>query len=109
MSELKIASLATDAGHRLELAGELDFHTAPRLRDALKRISLKPGQQLVFDLSGLTVCDSSGLTAFVAARNQALAADAGLVLGAVPERVLRILRISGLDRAFSMAPGPAPQ
>jgi anti-anti-sigma factor len=104
MSELIIGSHSTDAGFRLELVGELDFHTAPRLREAFGEIALLPGQRLVFELSGLTVCDSSGLTAFIAARNQALAADAELVLAAVPDQVRRILRVSGLDQAFPVMP-----
>jgi anti-sigma B factor antagonist len=104
MSELTIASHTTDLGYRLVLAGELDFRTSPRLREAVGKIALNPGQQLVFELSGLTVCDSSGLTAFIAARNRALAAEASLALAAVPGKVLRILRVSGLEETFPVVP-----
>lgn len=38
----------------------------------------------------------------IAARNQALAAQAGIVLVAVPDRVRRIFKIAGLEQVFSM-------
>lgn len=105
MTAFTAGSHPTGTGFRLELAGELDFQTAPRLREELVKLELLPGQQLVFDLSELTFCDSTGLTAFVAARNQALAVQAEFVLSAVPDQVLRILRISGLDQALPVIPG----
>jgi anti-sigma B factor antagonist len=40
----------------------------------------------------------------IAARNHALAADATAVLSAVPVRVNRIFRLTGLDQAFTIHP-----
>ncbi|MFD8061972.1 STAS domain-containing protein [Streptomyces cyaneofuscatus] len=88
------------AGTVMELAGELDHHTAPQVRDALLGLALCPGQQLVIDLEGVTFCDSSGITVLIAARNHALAADAAIALAALPERLTRIIRMVGLDQVF---------
>jgi anti-anti-sigma factor len=88
----------------LKMAGELDHHGAPALRDALQRIALRPGQQLVLDLSSLKFCDSSGISVFIAARNQALAAQAGIALAGVPAPIARLLRVVGLDGAFPVHP-----
>ncbi|WP_432080404.1 STAS domain-containing protein [Streptomyces sp. WAC 04229] len=92
------------AGAVIELAGELDHHTAHEVRAALPGLGLRPGQQLVLDLAGLTFCDSSGLTVLIAARNHALAADASIALAAVPERVSRVFRVVGLDQVFPTHP-----
>ncbi|MBV1938586.1 STAS domain-containing protein [Streptomyces sp. BV286] len=88
------------AGAVIEIAGDLDHHTAPEVRAALPGLDLLPGQQLVLDLGGITFCDSSGITALIAARNHALACDAGIALAAIPDRVSRIFRIVGLDQVF---------
>ncbi len=49
-------------------------------------------------------CDSSGLTALIAARNHAHAAQADIALAAVPPRTLRVLRVVGLDQIFPLHP-----
>ncbi|MGJ6964114.1 STAS domain-containing protein [Streptosporangium sp. G11] len=104
MSELRITARATGAGPVLEVAGELDFHTAPQLREALHRVAPLPGQHLVIDLSGLTACDSSGITVLLVARNRALEAQAGIALAAIPGHLARVFRIVGLDQVFTIRP-----
>ncbi|GGP91873.1 STAS domain-containing protein [Streptomyces melanogenes] len=100
MTELTVRTRTTPAGPVIELAGELDHASAPDVRALLPGLALGAGQQLVIDLSGITVCDSSGITVLLAARNHALAARAGIALAAVPARVSRIIHIVGLDRVF---------
>ncbi|MEU1224098.1 STAS domain-containing protein [Streptomyces microflavus] len=101
---LTLNTRTTSAGPVIELTGELDHHTAPEVRAALLALRLHPGQQLVFDLGALTFCDSTGITVLIAARNHALAAEASIVLAAVPDRVSRIFRIVGLDQVFPTCP-----
>ncbi|MEU3837790.1 STAS domain-containing protein [Streptomyces microflavus] len=101
---LTLRTRTTTAGPVIELAGELDHHTAPEVRDTLLGLPLRPGQQLVIDLGGLTFCDSTGITVLIAARNHTLAADAGIALAAVPGHLDRILRIIGLDQVFPTHP-----
>ncbi|MDQ0808921.1 anti-anti-sigma factor [Streptomyces sp. B3I7] len=62
---------------------------------------LHRGQCLVLDLSGLEFCDSTGITALLAARRHTLAADAELVLAAVPPDLERVLAVVGLVRVFT--------
>ncbi|MFF4902678.1 STAS domain-containing protein [Streptomyces sp. NPDC001068] len=98
--QLTLHTHATATGAVIELSGELDHHTAPEVRAALPGLDLRPGQQLVLDLAGVTFCDSSGITVLIAARNHALAADAAIALAAVPDHVGRIFRIVGLEAIF---------
>ncbi|MFD3698823.1 STAS domain-containing protein [Streptomyces sp. NPDC058646] len=100
MKQLTSRTRTSPVGPVIELAGDLDHHTAPEVRALLPDVVLAPGQLLVIDLGGLTFCDSSGITVLIAARNHALAARAGIALAAVPDRVSRIFRIVGLDHVF---------
>ncbi|GGV07484.1 anti-sigma factor antagonist [Streptomyces litmocidini] len=104
MSALKIVTRDAATGPVLELLGELDYATAPELRDVLATVTLRPGQRLVMDLAGMEFCDSSGLTALIIARNHAHAARADIALAAVPARTLRLMNIAGLDQIFSLHP-----
>ncbi|MER5382947.1 STAS domain-containing protein [Streptomyces sp. NPDC002688] len=101
---LTLHSRTTLTGVVIELAGELDFHTADQFRTTLASLGLQPGRQLVLDLGGLTFCDSTGITVLIAARNHALATDAGVALAAVPDHVSRIFRMVGLDQVFPSHP-----
>ncbi|MET9695191.1 STAS domain-containing protein [Streptomyces sp. NPDC006514] len=102
MSALTITARDATTGPVLEIAGDLDYDHAPRLRQAVTALSLEPGQRLVLDLSRIRFCDSSGITALIVARNHAVAAQAEIALAAVPDNTIRILRIVGLDRVFTI-------
>ncbi|MFD9618298.1 STAS domain-containing protein [Streptomyces virginiae] len=99
-----MSTRTTSAGPVIELVGDLDHHSAAQVRGLLSELAVEEGRQLVIDLGGLTFCDSSGITVLIAARNHALAARASIALAAVPERVVRILRIVGLDQVFPVHP-----
>ncbi len=104
MSTLTITARDTTTGPVLEIAGDLDYDQAPRLRQAVTTLSLEPGQRLVLDLSRIRFCDSNGITALIVARNHAVAAQADLALAAVPDNTIRILCLVGLDRGFTIHP-----
>lgn len=91
----------------LEVAGELDFQTAPQVRTAVQALSLSPDRGLVLDLGGLTFCDSSGITAMVVARAFAREAGAAIALAALPDRVARTFAIVGLAQVFTVHPTAA--
>ena len=100
MTQLAVHTRTTPAGPVVELTGELDYDSFPQVRELLPMLALKGGQQLVIDLTGVTFCDSSGITALLAARNHALAAEADIALAAVPSHISRIFHMVGLDQVF---------
>ncbi|WP_205020842.1 STAS domain-containing protein [Streptomyces sp. HB132] len=102
MSPLTITSRDAATGPVLEITGDLEYATAPQLRNALDDLTLAAGQLLVLDLSGMDFCDSSGITTLLAARNLATEQNAALALAAVPPNTLRVLGIVGLDRVFTI-------
>ena len=104
MNTVKIAARDAATGPVIEIVGDLDHATAHELRDFVARTGLRPGQLMVLDLARLEFCDSSGITALIAARNHAVAAGADIALAAVPVNTLRVLRIVGLDQVFALHP-----
>ena len=99
-----VAARTIGAGAVVTVEGELDVATAPRLRAGVAALVLGPGQLLVVDLAGVTFCDSSGISALIAARNVAEAAGAGVALAAVPARLSRTFELIGLADFFPAYP-----
>ncbi|MET8232143.1 STAS domain-containing protein [Micromonospora sp. NPDC005298] len=63
---LTIEVTRLDAGHlQLRLTGELDYDTAPELIAAVAHLRDADGQRLLVDLGGVSLCDSSGLSALL--------------------------------------------
>ncbi|MFJ7631019.1 STAS domain-containing protein [Streptomyces sp. NPDC097595] len=105
MSPLEITPDATPAGPALHVVGELDYASSAALSLRTEALRLSPGQLLVVDLSGVEFCDSTGITALLAARRHAQAAGATMVLEAVPTHLIRIFTLTGLDQVFTFRPG----
>lgn len=76
--------------------GELDFATAAAALQA-GLAAMASGTAWTLDLSGVTAGDSAGLAVLVEWLSVAQARGASLRYEAVPEQVLAIARISGLE------------
>jgi anti-sigma B factor antagonist len=95
--------VGTVGGHGLVRAeGELDVGNAPQLRQAVGA-ALDEHGSLVVDLSAVTFLDSVTLGVLIGAYNRVR--DTGGALGVVctDERVLRVFRITGLDKVFALS------
>jgi anti-anti-sigma factor len=82
------------------LEGPLDVYTVPILR---RRTRARPAGdgRLVVDLTGVTLLDSSGLSALLQLRNHA-AHDRPQLIGLIcPPRLRRLFEIGGLLQAFA--------
>jgi anti-sigma B factor antagonist len=88
---------------RIHLGGELDLSTSRQLEtDLLSLISSGGCTKIVLDLSELTFLDSTGLRALWTTRQRAQDAGARMVLAAPSESVMRVLRITKLDKVFQV-------
>lgn len=92
-------------GSNVRLAGAVDVETAPALRAELAELisTASPGTELSVDLSGVSVLDSSGLSALIRAHRMATAKDARLTLTGLPDHVARMLNITGLDLLLNLS------
>jgi anti-sigma B factor antagonist len=86
----------------LEVAGEVDVYTGPTLRDRISDLLDGGARDLVVDLGRVDFIDSTGLGVLVGALNRAKDLDGSLALVCAQERVLKLLRITGLDQVFTV-------
>lgn len=106
--QLGLSAQTAANGHRVvSVTGELDIATAEQAYAYLSEV-IDQGQAPVnVDLAGVTFCDASGLG--VLARIASLARDKGRQLRLTSARpsLLKIMRITGLDKAFPELGSPA--
>lgn len=88
----------------VELTGELDVFTTPRLRDLMLGICSDGKYFLAVELSGLKFFDSSGLGVLIGTAKRAKAGGGGLCLAGARDNVLSMLRITGLARVMPPFP-----
>ncbi|QXJ22283.1 STAS domain-containing protein [Actinomadura graeca] len=88
----------------IAIIGELDIASTPSLRERLNTALRNVGPRVVIDLSGVTFCDASGLALLVGARRRAEPAGTTMVLAAPRPQMAKLLRITGLTRAFTIRP-----
>jgi anti-sigma B factor antagonist len=100
--ELSLARHAV-AGHTvLEIGGEIDVYTAPRLRERLTEMIGAGERRIVVDLNRVEFLDSTGLGVLVGAQRRLRAADGSFALVCPHEKLLKIFRITGLDSVFDI-------
>ncbi|MFB6887977.1 anti-sigma factor antagonist [Kitasatospora sp. NPDC056327] len=79
----------------IALAGELDYHTAPRLRRTVERT---PGElPLVLDLARLRFCDSIGVAELLSVLGRTRRLGTSVALVGTTAEVGRLLAITGID------------
>ena len=84
----------------LEVAGEVDIYTAPKLREKLVELIDAGATRLVVDLEGVGFMDSTGLGSLVAGLKRIKERDGEMLLVCTRQSVLKVLGITGLDRVF---------
>jgi anti-sigma B factor antagonist len=90
--------------HVFELIGSLDIATAPTVRAALLEASERGDHRLIVDLTKLEFLDSTGLGALIGGQRRAKEFDGDVRLVATEGQILRLLRITGLLKVFSVYP-----
>jgi anti-anti-sigma factor len=86
------------------LQGELDIATASELADAMEERLAGGDRLIVFDLSGLSFCDSAGLAVFVRFQRRLIEVDGRFVIAAPMPAVKRVLEVTGLHDLFGTYP-----
>jgi anti-sigma B factor antagonist len=84
----------------ISVTGELDVATAEQAYAYISDVIDAWPTPVSVDLSGLTFCDASGLGALARIARHARQAGRQLRLTAARPSLLKIMRITGLDRAY---------
>ncbi|NGN67422.1 STAS domain-containing protein [Streptomyces sp. A7024] len=93
----------TAGGHIVvELSGELDLRAAGLVTARLDTLTAASRVWLVVDLSAVTFLDCGGLGALCRARRRTVWRGGRIALVVTDPRILRVLKVTGLHRAFEV-------
>jgi anti-sigma B factor antagonist len=98
--ELEVSNLGQYAV--VAARGELDLTTVAEFRETLGGLIVDGQVNLVVDLQDVTFIDSMGLGALVGARRKAHALRGSFAIACRNPTVLRVFRLTGLDRVFTL-------
>ena len=100
--DLKLDHHSKDGIEIVDVEGEIDVYTAPRLRELLIELVNTGFYQLVVNMEKVEFLDSTGLGVLVGGLQRVRAHDGSLDLVCTQERILKIFRITGLTKVFGI-------
>jgi len=100
--DLKLGHYNKDGIEVIDVRGQIDIYTAPRLRELLIDLVSKGNYQIVVNLEKVGFLDSTGLGVLVGGLKRVRAHDGSLDLVCTQERILKIFRITGLTQVFGI-------
>ena len=99
--QLELSCTTGANGYQIvSVTGELDIATAEQAYSYISEVIDGRPAPVTVDLSGLTFCDASGLGVLARIARHARQAGRQLKLTSVRPSLLKIMRITGLDRVF---------
>jgi anti-sigma B factor antagonist len=98
--ELGIDVRRVDSHAVVDVKGEIDVYTAPKLREKLIELVSEGAYDVVVNLEGVDFLDSTGLGVLVGALKRVKAHDGSLALVCTQDKILKIFKITGLTKVF---------
>ena len=100
--DLSLDTRHEDGRTIIEVGGEIDVYTAPKLRDKITELVADGSYHLVVDMERVDFLDSTGLGVLVGGLKKVRAHDGSMQLICTQERLLKIFRITGLAKVFAI-------
>jgi anti-sigma B factor antagonist len=100
--ELALTSRTVESFEIIEVGGEIDVYTAPKLREAIVAAVDAGHIRLIIDVQRVDFLDSTGLGVLVGALKRVRADGGSLDIVCTQERILKIFEITGLDKVFGL-------
>src|SRR5262245_23690951 len=86
----------------LQLSGDLDFRSAPEVKEALRQAVTANSRGLTVDMTSVGFVDSTGLSALFEAAKLARLSDSRIRLVGVQRSVRRLLSVCGFMQFFDI-------
>ena len=102
--DLALTSRTEEPFEIIEVGGEIDVYTAPRLRETIVEAVDRGCTRLIVDVERVEFLDSTGLGVLVGALKRVRADGGSLDIVCTHERILKIFAITGLDKVFGLHP-----
>ena len=100
--DLSLETRHEDGHTIIEVGGEIDVYTAPKLRDKITELVGDGHHDLVIDMENVDFLDSTGLGVLVGGLKKVRAHDGTMELICSQDRLLKIFRITGLAKVFTI-------
>jgi anti-sigma B factor antagonist len=100
--ELSLNTRESDGALVVDVVGEIDVYTSPKLRERLVSLVNDGAASIVVNLEGVEFIDSTGLGVLVGALKRIRARGGSLSLVCNKEGLLRVLTITGLEKVFAV-------
>jgi anti-sigma B factor antagonist len=100
--ELTLSTRTDGPFEIIEVGGEIDVYTAPRLRESIVSAIDAGHRRLIVDVEQVEFLDSTGLGVLVGALKRVRADGGSLDIVCTHERILKIFEITGLDKVFGL-------
>jgi len=84
------------------VGGEIDVYTAPKLRDKITELVNAGHHDLLVDMEKVEFLDSTGLGVLVGGLKKVRAQQGSMELICSQDRLLKIFRITGLAKVFTI-------
>jgi anti-sigma B factor antagonist len=92
----------TDAAVIIEVQGEVDLYTSPRVREAIVRATRARTPTVVVDLAGVAYMDSSGVATLVEGLQFARGYGGAFRLAGLGDTVRQVFKFAKLDKVFEI-------
>ena len=100
--DLTLTTREVDGRTLVAVGGEIDVYTAPKLRDKISELVSAGKTALVIDLEAVDFLDSTGLGVLVGGLKKVRAQNGSMSLICNQVRLLKIFRITGLAKVFTI-------
>ncbi|MCQ6282622.1 anti-sigma factor antagonist [Bacillus sp. EB600] len=87
----------------VQVAGEIDAYTAPKLKEELLPLAEEPNPSLIISLKDVSYIDSTGLGVIIALYKQITKKEGKLKLVDLSERLERLFDITGLNNVITIS------
>ena len=102
MPSLHITAITAGDCAVLQIAGEKDVYTSPKLRKQVADLAENGTIHIIADLRGLDFLDSTGLGALVGSLKRLRLRQGSLMIVTSGGRILKLFKITGLTHAFAL-------
>jgi anti-sigma B factor antagonist len=100
--DLSLGSRTESGWTVVDVKGEVDLFTAPKLREHVVGLVEEDKRQIVVNLEDVDFMDSTGLGVLVGALKRLKEKDGQLALVCSQGSVLRVLTVTGLNKVFAI-------
>jgi len=92
-----------DKTHVIEVNGEIDVYTSPKVKEAINALIEEGSYFLAVNLEGVRYIDSTGLGVLIGALKKVREHDGNITLVCTNPQIKKIFNITGLVKIFSIS------